>query len=220
MLRQFSTSSQRVQPFVALGGREAALVDRLAEVGEQHHAAGAVVGEELLEQGEPGEAEVLGFVDDDRVEAVGDLRPVADEVAGHHRVPPGAVGVVGHVEWRHAVDDAGDAVEVADGDVEVGEAGGGDVGERFVEAGEQHPFAAGCGTPGPREGEAGLAGAGATGDAHPPVEVERLERPGLVAADLAEAASGVSGSGLGVPDERGVGPQHVEHRLHALVADA
>ena len=84
----------------------------------------------------------------------------------------------------------------------------------------QHPFAAGRGTPGPRDGEPGLAGAGATGDAHPPVEVERFERPGLVAADLAEAASGVAGSGLGVPDEGGVGPQHVEHRLHSVVADA
>ena len=51
---------------------------------------------------------------------VGDRRPVAVQVTDGDGVPPLAVGVVGHVEWRHAVERPGDAVERPDGEPVVG----------------------------------------------------------------------------------------------------
>ena len=110
----------------------------------------AVPAQQVLELGQPRRAEVLGLVDDDHVEAVADLRPVAVEVPDGDRVPPRAIGTERHLELRHPVERARHREERADDQVgarchPIDQ----HVAERVVVAGEQHPLAPGERTPGP-----------------------------------------------------------------------
>ena len=105
-------------PTVFLAGDfEAALVDLLRLIREQHHSSRSFWVQELGEQFEPRWPEVLCLVDDDRVEAIGDLVPVVVEVSELNRVPPLAIGGVGDVERWHALEVERQLAERTDAEV-------------------------------------------------------------------------------------------------------
>ena len=142
VLRQLSDQLAAGPGLVERVGIEATLEHALGGVGQQHQPTRPAPVEQLLELGQPRRAEVLRLVDDDDVEAVGDRRPVAVQVSDGDGVPPRAVGVVRHVERRHAVERPGHAVERADGEQVVGRQPVDEDGaERVVVAGQQDAFA-------------------------------------------------------------------------------
>ena len=87
---------------IGFGKHEAALVDALAFVSQQHDASPAVRVEQCLQQRDPCRAEVLGFIHDDRVVAGADLGPVTHKMSERFGLPPVLVGIGGNDEFGHA----------------------------------------------------------------------------------------------------------------------
>ena len=139
-------------------GVEAPLEHALCGVGQQHQAARSGAVDQLLELGEPRRAEVLRLVDDDDVEARGDGRPVAVQVADGDGVPPRRVGIGRHLQQRHAFQAPSHRVERPDRESVVRWQPLDEVGaERVVVAGEQDRAPPSDGTARPRRCEACLA---------------------------------------------------------------